>query len=300
MCPAGPLGGYASRRLSSAAVTKPESTALPAPLSARASLTARTGWLVAAGAVAVFAAWAFPRLDRILNPQAPYPGVVSYLGVGLTVLGVTALLLFVGLRALLPRGGVFLAAAFAYNAILVAIKFGLGPLSLYVADAGGYNSGFLFLTEPLAYPGVAAIAAVLYGGAFFLLYLIYRSRLQRAIGLGTGIGQHAGTLLVLMFVLAVVGGITIVGLGGFLEYLGSVLFFGVLAAAFAAALVFAIAFCSVAFQEATKQALLTRNVALIGTFAWIGLAFIAAYHVLWLVFVLTLISIWPLHAWSGK
>ena len=45
---------------------------------------------------------------------------------------------------------------------------------------------------------------------------------------------------------------------------------------------------------------MTRNVAVLSSFAWIGLAFIAAYHFLWLVFLLTLISIWPLRSWSGK
>jgi len=43
-----------------------------------------------------------------------------------------------------------------------------------------------------------------------------------------------------------------------------------------------------------------RNVTVLSTFAWIGLAFIAAYHIVWLVFVLTLISLWPLKAVSAK
>jgi hypothetical protein len=43
-----------------------------------------------------------------------------------------------------------------------------------------------------------------------------------------------------------------------------------------------------------------RNVSLLSTFAWTGLAFIAAYHILWLIFLLTLISLWPLRAYTVK
>ena len=68
----------------------------------------------------------------------------------------------------------------------------------------------------------------------------------------------------------------------------------------AVALIGAIVMCSVAFHEATEQAVILRNVTVLSTFAWIGLAFIAAYHIVWLVFVLTLISLWPLKAVSAK
>ena len=41
-----------------------------------------------------------------------------------------------------------------------------------------------------------------------------------------------------------------------------------------------------------------RSVTVLTTFAWIGLAFIAANHVMWLVFHLILVSIWPLKPWT--
>lgn len=248
--------------------------------------------------LALAAAWGFPQLDRALNPSSANPGLISFLGVGLSVLTLTVLLLFAGLRAILPRTGVFLAAAFGYNALLVLVKFGLGPLSLYAANESG--GGFFVLTNQLAYPGLAAITAVLYGMAFVVLYAIFHSRLQRKLGISVALEARVVQLVVIMFILAVVGGITLIGLGGFLEYASSVLFASVIGILIAIALVGAVILCAVAFREARDEAVMLRNVSLFTTFAWVGLAFIAAYHILWLVFLLTLVSLWPLRAWNGK
>lgn len=272
----------------------------PPPTTAISSVGRSTVLVGVVFVAALIAAFGFPQLDHAANPSAPYPGLVSFLGVGLSVLALTAMLLFVGLRKVLPRSGIFLVAAFGYNAMLVSVKFGLGPAALYGADASNFSGGFQILTNRLAYPGLAAITAILYGLAFFVLYLIYRRRMHRRIGAATPIEHGFLQLLVAMFVLAVVGGVTVIGLLGFLEYAFSVFFATVLGLLIAVALLLAIVFCSVAFKEAADQAALLRNVTLFSTFAWVGLAFIAAFHILWLVFLLTLISIWPLHAWTGK
>jgi hypothetical protein len=251
-------------------------------------------------AVALIAAFGFPRLDQALNPGATQPGLISYLGVGLAVLALTAVLLFVGLRGVLPKTAVFLGAAFGYNALLILVKFGLGPLALYATSK---DQGFWVLSDVggyLAFPGLAAITAILYGGAFFLIYLYFRSDLGRRLGIPVAVETRFTALLVVMFVLAVVGGVTVIGAFGFLEYAFSLLYIAMIGILIALALIGAIIMCSVAFREATEQAILVRNVTLLSTFAWIGLAFIAAYHIVWLVFVLTLISLWPLKAVSAK
>ena len=160
------------------------------------------------------------------------------------------------------------------------------------------GNGFFSLNVPLAYPGLAAIAAVLYGGAFFFIYLVFRYRLQWRLGIKVGFERRVIQLFVMMFVLAVVGGVTVIGLAGFIEYTLTIAFEGVLGALIGLALIGAVALCSLAFAEAEAQSVMLRNTTLLSTFAWIGLAFIAAYHILWLVFVLTLISIWPLRAYT--
>ncbi len=248
--------------------------------------------------LALVAAWGVPRLDHSLSPGAASPGLISFLGVGLAVLALTALFLFVGLRQLLPKTGVFLAAAFGYNALVILVKFGLGPAALYAANAS--TSGFQYLTDQLAYPGLAAITAVIYGAAFFILYVIFRSGLQRRLGVSVAFEKRLVQLFILMFVLATAGWVTVIGLLGFLEYSVSVFFASAFGLLISVALVGAIVLCSTAFREASEQSLMLRNVSLLSTFAWIGLAFIAAYHILWLVFLLTVVSLWPLRAYTVK
>ena len=182
----------------------------------------------------------------------------------------------------------------------ILVKFGLGPLALYATSR---SQGFWVLSDLggyLAFPGLAAITAILYGGAFFLLYLFFRSDLRRRLGVPVRFETRFVVLLLVMFVLAVVGGVTVIGAFGFLEYAFSLLYVATIGILIAVALIGAIVMCSVAFHEATEQAVILRNVTVLSTFAWIGLAFIAAYHIVWLVFVLTLISLWPLKAVSAK
>ena len=262
------------------------------PIAARLTLLAGCMFL------AMVAAWGLPRLDRALNPSSDSPGLISFLGVGMVVLALTLLLFFVGLRALLPKTVVFLAAALGYNALLIVVKFGFGPAALYNVNSNG--SGFQYLTNQLAYPGLAVITAAIYGMAFFLLYVIFRAGLQRRLGIPVAFEQRLVQLFVVMFILCVVGWVTVVGLLGFLEYSLSVFFGSAFGVLIGVALVGAIILCSMAFREASDQSLMLRNISLLGTFAWTGLAFIAAYHILWLIFLLTLVSLWPLRSYTVK
>lgn len=251
----------------------------------------------AAFVLALFAAWAFPQLDRVLNPGAQNPGVISFLGVGLSLLALTSVLLLAGLRNILPRTGVFLGAAIGYNAMLILVKFALSPLALYAVSSG---PGFYVMNWWIAYPVVGAITAAAYGGAFMVLFLIFRSRVQRRLGVSVRLERRVVQLMLVMFVLAAVGGLTGLGLFGGLEYALSLVYVAAIGVGIALALVAALSLCAIAFSEASEQAILMRNVTLLSSFAWVGLAFIAAYHVLWFVFLLTLISIWPLRATSSK
>ena len=271
-------------------------TTAAVPTARRAYVTAG-GILVAALAVA----YVFPQLDKAANPTSTQPGVITFLGVGLSILALTAIMLFAGLRGQLPRTAIFLFSAFGYNALVVVVKFALGPGGLYAANKG---EGFWILagegSDLLAFPGVAAITAILYAGAFFFIYLWWRSDLRRRLGIPVRLESRFIVLLVVMFIIAVTGGLTVIGAFGFLEYAFSLVYDLGIGVLIAVALLAAIVLCSVAFREATEQAVLMRNVAVLSTLAWVGLAFIAAYHVVWLVFVLTLVSIWPLKTISAK
>jgi hypothetical protein len=49
-----------------------------------------------------------------------------------------------------------------------------------------------------------------------------------------------------------------------------------------------------AFKGTGERAAALGDVALFVSFFWVGLAFLALYHVLWVVYLLVLTSIWPL------
>jgi hypothetical protein len=191
-----------------------------------------------------------------------------------------------------------------YSALLVLVKFALGPLALYVQSENNglfvlasSNSNFLYL---IAFPALAAITALLYGLTFFLLFLYYRSQLRCRLGINVRVEQGFTALLITMFTIGATAAVTGIGLYGFLEYLVSFLAVPVLAALLALALVGALVLCAVAFHEANERAVLMRNVTVLSSFAWIGLAFIVAYHILWLVFILTLVALFPLKAMNLK
>ena len=59
-------------------------------------------------------------------------------------------------------------------------------------------------------------------------------------------------------------------------------------------------FCVLSFRTAAQRATLVGNVALVSGLLWVGLAFLALYHAVWVVYVLVLTSIWPLKVITPK
>jgi hypothetical protein len=261
-------------------------------------------WWIALGVfgVAVAAAVVFPLVDRLANPAATQPGVITFLGVGLSVLALTAFLLYSGLREMLPRSAVFLFSATGYSSLLIAVKFVISPIALYEvantkglailgSDAGGFGY--------IGFPMVTVITAAMYGTAFFLFYVYFQSKLRARLGIPLGFESRFVALYVVMFALGAMAAISL-GFLATLDYLGTLAYFVGLGVLLALALLGAVVLCGVAFREANEQAAMVRNISLLTGFAWVGLAFIAAYHAVWLVFVLLIITVWPLKSISVK
>jgi hypothetical protein len=55
-----------------------------------------------------------------------------------------------------------------------------------------------------------------------------------------------------------------------------------------------------AFDEVEKRAVHLGDATLLATFFWLGCALILLYHAMWVVFLLTLISIWPFQTYTPK
>lgn len=128
------------------------------------------------------------------------------------------------------------------------------------------------------------------------MYRICRRRLEtRSLGIGRVLVIAALTAVLLF----ASGGIGLVVAWGGLEYLGFVLSSGVsllVAGALAAAVVLA----SLAFRDTAQRAALLGDAALLVSLFWVALAFLALYHVLWVVYVLVLTTMWPLRVITPK
>jgi len=66
------------------------------------------------------------------------------------------------------------------------------------------------------------------------------------------------------------------------------------------ALAGATALAALAFESTSRRALVVGDASLFMSFFWVGLYFLALYHVLWVVYVLVLTSIWPLRVVTPK
>jgi uncharacterized membrane protein YidH (DUF202 family) len=71
-------------------------------------------------------------------------------------------------------------------------------------------------------------------------------------------------------------------------------------AAITLALILAAVLAYKSFDEVEKQAVRLGDATLLASFFWLGLALIVLYHVMWVVFLLTLVSIWPFRTYTPK
>ena len=71
-------------------------------------------------------------------------------------------------------------------------------------------------------------------------------------------------------------------------------------AAITLALVLAAVLAYRSFDEVEKRAVRLGDATLLASFFWLGLALILLYHVIWVVFLLTLVSIWPFRTYTPK
>ena len=75
------------------------------------------------------------------------------------------------------------------------------------------------------------------------------------------------------------------------------------ALAIVVALVFALVLAWKTFDQAavrTARGARLGEATLLAGFFWIGLSMITLYHVMWVVFLLTLVSIWPFRTYTPK
>ena len=231
------------------------------------------------------------------------------------VAGVAAIVLTAGCFGYIYRlgmgfGRTVLVLAAGYNALIAAVKLGLAPAALYQANREqAFDAAFGDPNELWFYLGVGSSILLLYLLVFGVMYSIFRRRFRRRSLPSEPPPEHRGrwsnrTIVVGVVVLVAIAAsflwimpVVYVGLPTF-SYLFYI--FTTFGAAIALALVLAAVLAYKAFDEVEKRAVRLGDATLLASFFWLGLALILLYHVMWIVFFLTLVSIWPFRTYTPK
>jgi hypothetical protein len=199
----------------------------------------------------------------------------------------------------LPIRVAVLAASF--NGLVLIVKFVLAPRGLYQVNRDVDLTSFAPLNDPAGAALTAAFVFLLYLLAYWIIYRVARRKLAEPLRPPKA-RRERGRYLVLALVagaLVFSGGAGVVLVlpllvaSGGIEYMRFI-FASSMSGLIALALVGATALAATAFSETAERARVLGDASVLVSFFWLGLYFLALYHVLWVVYILVLTSIWPL------
>jgi hypothetical protein len=226
------------------------------------------------------------------------PTESTLVGVAAAVAAITGVALYAGLRLDLGLPASIALYAVGYNLLVVLVKFVLGPQALYDASEEGRVTSDLGSDDLTVITAVGVGAAYLF--AFWFLYRLARNRLEQPGGQSSkarwviaivvlAVLFVSGVLPVLLLLFALVGG----------EYVSFVFTSGASLVA-GVALACALALAGLALNSSADRARAIGDATLLASVFWVGAAYLALYHALWVIYILVLTSIWPLKVVSSK
>ena len=260
--------------------------------------------LVLAGVLSLAVVAIVPRTVSSSGDVPP----VGMLLVTATIVGVICgVLLFWGLRSDLGLPATAAVYAVAFNVLVIIVKLTLGPHGFYeVNQVEDIDSTLAIDNSFMAFCAAAAVF-ILYVAAYLVLYRYFRVKVahlepqDRFARIVSG-RKIAITVVVLTILLVASGGallLVLFPLFAGLQYLDFV-FSSSLSLMIGVILACATALAAVAFNSAADRARLVGDASLFVSFFWVGLYFLALYHVLWVVYVLVLTALWPLKVVTPK
>jgi len=220
-----------------------------------------------------------------------------FLAMGIGTIVLAALILQLAVKLGLPLKASTVGLILVFNALIAVVKFVVAPFGLYLANitGDGFTEGSALLSNT-GYWLIGACVFLLYALVLFLLFRWVKgpkagAKAQKrkrsvwhtaAIVTAIGIGLYVGSayLLLVLFLLV----------GPTINYLSST---GPLFFVIAALLAIAIFVAAAAIKSARAEANQLRDAGLLASLFWLCLSIILLYHVLWVVFMTALITIWP-------
>jgi hypothetical protein len=269
--------------------------AVPGPLALK---------LVVAGALSLAVVAIVPRTVSSTGDVPP----VGMLLVTATIVGaICAALLFWGLRSDLGLPTTVAIYAVVFNVLVIVVKLALGPHGFYeVNQVKDLDSTFSIDNTIMAF-GAAVLVFLLYVGVYIGLYRYFRGKVRHLAPRDARVMKFSGRrlvigIVVLTILLVASGGALLLvffPLIGGLDYLDFV-FSSSLSLMIAVILACATAIAAMTFNSAADRARVVGDASVFVSFFWVGLYFLALYHVLWVVYVLVLTAIWPLKVVTPK
>lgn len=189
-----------------------------------------------------------------------------------------------------------------YNALIVLVKFVLAPDGFYDVNRDVQLTGLLTVGDNEGAVLTGALVFGLYLAAYVVVYRLCRRGLPAFSGEPERLRRGLLAVLGGALLLSAAGGSVLVFLvlpvlisGSALEYLEFVFTSGA-SLLIALALAGAVTLAALAFRSVAERAAVVGDAAVLISFFWLGLYFLALYHALWVVYVLILTSVWPLRA----
>lgn len=244
-------------------------------------------------------------LPHTVSGGGDVPPVRMLLETAVIVSVICAAALFWGIRSDLGLPAKVAVYAVLFNTLVIVVKLTLGPHGFYeVNQIRNLESG-IEIDDSLAAVSAAALIFLLYGGVYVFLYRLFRGRIEH-LTIGDPIPRIPRAVLIGVVVLVLLGVgsggailILLLPLFGGIDYLDFVFSSGV-SLLIALSLAGATALAALAFDATSKRAHAVGDATMYMSFFWVGLYFLALYHVLWVVYVLILTSIWPLKVVTPK
>ena len=239
-------------------------------------------------------------LPRVGGGGTGAPPTVLLVSTGALIAAATMVALWFAVRndlGLPQRTAVF---AVCYMGLVILVKFVLAPAGVYEVAQRVTLQIYVPFNQPVGAALASGVVLLRYVGVYALIYRPFRRRVvasdpaKRRKVLVAGVAFPAIAVALLM---AGTGGaflvLPLLFLAGGTEYLG-VVFSSSVALLVVVALVGACALAAAAFKSAADRAQLVGDASILVSFFWLGLFFLVLFHVLWVVYMLVVFSLWPL------
>jgi hypothetical protein len=243
--------------------------------------------------IAVMAVVGIVALEAVVHVHdgsAERPPSSLFVAGGLVVSVVSLITVTIAARVTGVRTRAAVALGGAFAAIAIA-KFTLGPIGFFRDVASHEIQDPLELGNDGTIWAIALVVGVLYAGVVILLAALLRPREA-----GTP-RPSSGVALIAVAVGAMVVGAVVTPAP--LDYVTTALS-GVGAASLAIVLLVAAALIAASFHDAAEQTRALGTTSVYLSLAWVAVAFVLVFQVLWVVFLLAVVTLWPLRTVTPK